>query len=280
MQLRASPCVRDSNPNPPTRAERRGKAASELKLSNELRERDLVLRHICREVRVLQEHIADLNTRARGPHVSQAHNGEHQRRTHQPRRVIDDLTGRDAGNAGGARVVRLREDEVARVDGKLLVAERERDARVGVARDREPALPVVLRAVDELVHRGGVRGRRDDERGAGVEDRAAAREARVRAVDGHGVHRALPEAVRRDVVEGDERLRIELAGVEPAERDLAVVLVVCEAGDLEGRDRVADQACRREGLDGRGDTLFRERLQRMGKGTGSATRSHAIWRVR
>ena len=61
----------------------------------------------------------------------------------------------------------------------------------------------------------------------------APREPNVLPVGRDRVHRALPEpggrAARRDVVERHEPRGVELGGVERADRDLAVVLVVREA---------------------------------------------------
>ena len=90
--------------------------------------------------------------------------------THQPGRVVKNLARGDTRNAVRARVVRLCEDEVLGVDREGRAAKRERDARVRVARDDEPALAVGLCALDERVDRLRVRGGRDDERGAGVDD--------------------------------------------------------------------------------------------------------------
>ena len=105
-----------------------------------------------------------------------------------------------------------------------------------------------------------VRLGRDDERRARVEDGGAALEAEVLPVSSHRVHRAHPEAVVRRVRDRDERRGVELCRVEPAERDLAVVLVVRQPRDLVGRDRVADEARLRERLDWGQNALVRERL--------------------
>jgi hypothetical protein len=222
---------------PPQGTQRAGRRGCRLDKGGE---RDLVLADVGREVRVLEEDVAD-----------------------EPLGRTADLARGYAGDAVAAEVVRVdgRELEVDGVDRERLPAERERDARVRGARHGEAALAIRLGTGDQLVHGRGVAGRRNDKRGAGVEDGGAAVESGVRAVDGDGAEGALPEALRVDVVEGDERVGVELGGVETAEGDLAIVLLVGETRDLVRYDRVVDQACLGKRL-GRGeDTLFRESLR-------------------
>lgn len=99
----------------------------------------------------------------------------------------------------------------------------------------------------------------DDEGGAGVEDGGAVLEPEVLAVHGDG-HSALPEAILVDVVEGDEGVWVELGLVEAAKGNLAIVLLVGKAGDLERRDCVVDQSSLCERLDRRKCLLLREGL--------------------
>lgn len=178
-------------------------------------------------------------------------------------RRIASIPARDTRHAVARGVLRVhwRNRQVPRVDRKRGAAESQRNARIRRARNREPALAVGLRARDALVHRGRVLLRREDERRARVEDRGAALQSGVRPTDGDRVHARLPETDLADVVDGDERRRVELSLVEPAEGDLAVVVVVGEARDLVGRDGVLDEAVRRQSFDrGRG-LLLGERLR-------------------
>lgn len=204
-----------------------------------LREGDLVLRDVGREVDVLQEDVTD-----------------------EPLSRTANLAARDARNAVASGVIGIdgREQYITRVDIELLAAERERDGRVRGAREREPALAVRLRAGDRSVHSVRVAGGRDDERGAGVEDRGTSVQPEALPVHADVAHRALPEALRVHV--GERRLGrgIELGGVEAAEGDLAVVVAVGDPAEFKGDDGVGDAALVGERLDGSGYTLLGECL--------------------
>lgn len=154
-------------------------------------------------------------------------------RTYEPLFGATDVARGDTRDTVACEVVGVhwREEQVARVDRKRLAAERQRNLGRRRTGDREAALAVGLRAGYSRVHGCSVIIGCNDERGAGVENGGAALEAEILAADGDG-HVALPEALFVDVVEGDKCRGVELGVVEPAEGDLAIVLLVVEARDL------------------------------------------------
>jgi len=104
----------------------------------------------------------------------------------------------------------------------------------------------------------GVGSRSDDERGAGIEDGGAPGEAEVFAVDRRSKGN-LPEPVGVDVGDRRERRRVDLGLVDPAKRDLSVVLPVGEARDLVRGDGRLDEPGLGERLGRSVDFLVRER---------------------
>lgn len=60
----------------------------------------------------------------------------------------------------------------------------------------------------------------------------AALESCVLSVDGDSRHIAFPESVLVDISEGSQSSRVEFGCVETTERDLTVVLLVSQPGDL------------------------------------------------
>lgn len=193
-------------------------------------------------------------------------------RTYEPLLGATDVARGDTRDTVAREVVGVHrcEEHVARVDRERLAAEGQRNLGRRRAGDREAALAVGLRAGDGRVHGRGVGSGSDDESGAGVEDGGAALETEVLAADGDG-HVALPEALRVDVVEGDERRGVELGVVETAKGDLAVVLRVVETRDLVRGNGIRDEAVLRQSLDGCQGLLLGERL-----GNGSATKQNPV----
>ena len=95
---------------------------------------------------------------------------------------------------------------------------------------------------------------------ARIEDGRAPGEPRALPAGGDRVERRLPEALLVDVLEGDEGVRIELGLVETAERDLTIVLLVSDTGDLVRGDGIGDEAGLSKGFDGGQGLLLRESL--------------------
>lgn len=184
--------------------------------------------------------------------------------TYQPLRCSTDLTRRDARNAVTSEIGGIDgcEEQILGIDGERLAAESQGNAGGRGARDGETALPVRCRSGNSRMDCGSISGRGNDEGGAGVEDGSAALKPEVLTVDGEG-HGALPETFRVDVVERDQRGRVEFRVIKATEGDLAIVQVVLETGNLVRGDGIGDQAGCSKGLDGGQRLLLGERLKLM-----------------
>ena len=94
----------------------------------------------------------------------------------------------------------------------------------------------------------GVRLGSNNEGGTGVEDGGAALKPKILVINGRG-EGALPEAVRVNVLEGDEGVGVELGLVKTSERNLPIIETIRNSGNLVRRDGLLDQSLLRKRLD-------------------------------
>jgi hypothetical protein len=174
---------------------------------------DLVLADIRREVRILQEHVANLGK------ISIIHKPEHCMYTYQPLSRSTDVSGSNSRNAITIRIVGVQglERNIPRINGKRRPAKRHRYTRRGVAGNGKPTLTVGLRTLNGQVDSICVGLGHDDQCCASIEDGRATGQIEICTIDGGGVDCGLPETVLIDVVQGDQRLGIKLGVIKSAE---------------------------------------------------------------